>query len=60
MDEIKSCKEHIEEALDDAVYGGFKLPVLKAFSSVDNQKYTCAYCEQSPIYVVENEHSHTT
>jgi CxxH/CxxC protein (TIGR04129 family) len=59
MYEIKACEEHIGEALDDAVYGGFKLPVLKAFSPVDKQVYTCAYCERFPIYVVENEHSHT-
>lgn len=59
MDEIKACKEHIEEALDDAIYGGFEMPVLKAFSPVDKQIYTCAYCEHPPIYVVENEHSHT-
>ncbi len=59
MDRIMSCKEHIEEALDDAVYGGFKLPVLKAFFPVDKQNHKCAYCEESPIYVVENEYSPT-
>ena len=59
MDEIKACAKHIEEALDDAVYGGFELPVLKAFSPVDKQNDKCAYCEAPPIYVVENEHSPT-
>lgn len=59
MDEIKACQEHIEEALDDAVYGGFEMPILKAFSPVDKEVYKCAYCEKLPIYVVENEHSHT-
>lgn len=59
MNEIKACEKHIEEALDDAVYGGFELPILKTFAPVDKQVYICAYCERAPIYVVENEHSHT-
>lgn len=59
MDEIKACEEHIGEALDDAIYGGFKLPVLKTFAPVDKQVYTCAYCDCTHIYMVENEHSHT-
>jgi CxxH/CxxC protein (TIGR04129 family) len=59
MELIKACQEHIEEALDDAVYGGFELPILKAFLPVDKLNDKCAYCEATPIYVVENGHSHT-
>ncbi|MCA9765562.1 MAG: CxxH/CxxC protein [Carnobacterium sp.] len=59
MELIKACQEHIEEALDDAVYGGFELPILKDFLPVDKLNDKCAYCEGTPIYMVENGHSHT-
>ena len=59
MDKILACQEHIEEALDDAVYGGFEMPVLDQLLLVDNSKHKCGYCEQDAIYVVSNKHSTT-
>lgn len=59
MDKILACKEHIEEALDDAVYGGFEMPVLDQLELVDNLKQQCGYCEEDAIYVVSNKHSAT-
>lgn len=59
MDKILACKEHIEEALDDAVYGGFEMPVLDQLELVDNLKQQCGYCEEDAIYVVSNKHSTT-
>ena len=59
MDKILACKEHVEEALDDAVYGGFELPVLDQLLLVDNLKQKCGYCEKDAIYVVSNKHSTT-
>lgn len=37
MKPIYACLEHIEEALDDAVYGGFQVPVMEQFKPVDNK-----------------------
>lgn len=59
MDKILACQEHIEEALDDAVYGGFEMPVLDQLLLVDNLKQKCGYCEEDAIYVVSNKHSTT-
>lgn len=59
MDKILACQEHIEEALDDAVYGGFGMPVLDQLLLVDNLKQKCGYCEKDAIYVVSNKHSTT-
>ncbi|MBT2732951.1 CxxH/CxxC protein [Carnobacterium sp. ISL-102] len=59
MDEILACQEHIEEALDDAVYGGFEMPVLDQLLLVDNLKQKCGYCKKDAIYVVSNKHSTT-
>ena len=59
MDKILACQKHIEEALDDAVYGGFEMPVLDQLLLVDNSKHKCGYCEQDAIYVVSNKHSTT-
>ena len=60
MDKIVACQEHIEEALDDAVYGGFEMPVLDQLLLVDNLKQKCGYCEKNAIYIVSNKHSTTT
>lgn len=59
MDEIIACQEHVEEALDDAVYGGFEMPVLDQLVLVDNLKKKCSYCDKDAIYVVSNKHSTT-
>lgn len=55
MKPIYACLEHIEEALDDAVYGGFELPVMEQFEAVDNKIIKCDYCECQPIYMVVNK-----
>lgn len=55
MKPIYSCQEHIEEALDDAVFGGFELPVMEQFNPVDNETRKCDYCESDPIYIVVNK-----
>ncbi|MEG0444062.1 MAG: CxxH/CxxC protein [Carnobacterium sp.] len=59
MDCIYACQEDVEEALDDAVYGGFEMPVLKPVNPVDNVEVKCTYCQSPAIYVVENGYSST-
>lgn len=59
MEQIYACQEHVEEALDDAVYGGFELPILTAVLAVDNSSAKCAYCQEPAIYMVENGYSST-
>lgn len=59
MENILACQEHVGEALDDAVYGGFEMPVLDQLLLVDNSKLKCGYCELDAIYVVSNKHSTT-
>lgn len=54
MKPIYACHEHIEEALDDAVYTGFEMPVLEQFTPVDNEQTKCTYCKSQPIYMVAN------
>lgn len=54
MKPIYACQEHIEEALDDAVYTGFEMPVLDQFTPVDNDQTKCTYCKSQPIYMVAN------
>ncbi|QQP70312.1 CxxH/CxxC protein [Carnobacterium sp. CS13] len=59
MERIYACQEDVEEALDDAVYGGFEMPILKPVDPVDNVEVKCAYCQSPAIYVVENGYSST-
>lgn len=51
---IYSCKEHIEEALDDAVEKGEgKAPVVDNFVD-ENQKVStiCEYCRKKAEFIV--------
>lgn len=59
MEQIYACQKDVEEALDDAVYGGFVLPILKPVTPVDNGIVKCAYCQEPAIYMVENGYSST-
>ncbi|WP_313470066.1 CxxH/CxxC protein [Carnobacterium sp.] len=59
MEQIYACQKDVEEALDDAVYSGFELPILKPVNPVDNGTVKCAYCQEPAIYMVENGYSST-
>lgn len=59
MEPLYACQKDVEEALDDAVYGGFELPVLKPVNLVDKVMIKCAYCQEPAIYMVENGYSST-
>ncbi|MGY3779371.1 CxxH/CxxC protein [Isobaculum melis] len=59
MKEKFVCENHIEEALDDAVFEENAMPVMNVVSDVDKLGMKCAYCEQESIYIVTNIHSDT-
>ncbi|WP_208293622.1 CxxH/CxxC protein [Paenilisteria rocourtiae] len=54
-----SCEEHINEALDDWVYGEETFPKLDLVDNSKNLWITCGYCENRAIYIVGNECSDT-
>ncbi|MBC1334580.1 CxxH/CxxC protein [Listeria booriae] len=56
---IYSCEEHVEEALDDWVYGEETFPEFEKLADADGVWITCGYCENRAIYMVGNECSDT-
>ena len=53
--EIKSCKTHIEHALDMFVAETKSYPILTELSDEEKLSTKCSYCEESATYLVENE-----
>ncbi|WP_430535871.1 CxxH/CxxC protein [Listeria rocourtiae] len=51
---IYSCEEHINEALDDWVYGAETFPELDLVDNSKNLWINCGYCENRAIYIVGN------
>ncbi|WP_036100735.1 CxxH/CxxC protein [Listeria riparia] len=54
-----SCEEHVEEALDDWIYGEETFPEFEKLENVTNMCITCGYCKSRAIYMVGNECSDT-
>ncbi|MBC2172784.1 CxxH/CxxC protein [Listeria booriae] len=54
-----SCEEHVEEALDDWVYGEETFPKFEKLEDTDGVWITCGYCKNQAIYMVGNECSDT-
>ena len=53
--EIKSCKTHIERALDMFVAETKSYPILTELSDEEKLSTKCDYCEEAATYLVANE-----
>lgn len=51
---IFSCKEHVELALDEIVDQYEVAPVIRELTNDEKLSTTCAYCDNSATYIVEN------
>lgn len=53
--EIKSCKTHVEHALDMFVAETKSYPILTELSDGEKLSTKCDYCEEAATYLVANE-----
>ncbi|MBB5174750.1 CxxH/CxxC protein [Texcoconibacillus texcoconensis] len=50
-----SCKEHVEEAIDEVVDRYGVAPKIEELSNTDHLSTTCSFCEEAANYKVSNE-----
>lgn len=52
---IYSCETHINHALDVFVAKQEKFPIMELLSDEEKLSTSCAYCEETALYLVANE-----
>ena len=51
---ILCCKDHVELALDEIVDEFEVAPIIRELTEEEKLSTTCGYCDEQPIYIVEN------
>ncbi|MEZ7172434.1 CxxH/CxxC protein [Sporosarcina sp. OR05] len=52
---IQSCKNHIDQAIDDFIATEETFPILEEIKTDEKISTTCTYCDTPVRYIVANE-----